>query len=424
MKILIKEITIVYPGTSHHMQKMDVLLEGSKIKTIQKKISSEGTDTVVEGKGKYLLPGLCDLYTSIPDPGNETTEDIKSGCKAALAGGFTDIFITANTNPPIQTKSIAEYIIKEGKNQAIRVHPIGAATENLTGNNPVEMYDLHKSGVTVFGNMPYSIQDSGVLVRTLQYTRPLGALLMEMPYDKNLTGSGQVNESIVSVKMGMKGIPEISEATAIQRAIRALEYAGGKLHLAGISTEEGVNLVKEAKKAGLHITASVFVHHLLFTEEEVSEYDTNFKVNPPLRSKSDQKALFKGLKEGVLDAICTQHTPVDTEGKDLEFEYAQFGMISLQTALSALFTHTSKYLSIEDLTTLLAINPRKITHLPAHKIEESHSADFILFDPEKTWTFSPVNNQSKSANSPFVGAEMKGAVTAVFTNNKLHKVTA
>lgn len=424
MKILIKDITIVSPGTANHLKKMDVFVEGSSIKSIQKNIEVQSASTtVVEGKGQFLLPGLCDLYTCIPDPGNETAEDVTSGCRAALAGGFTDVFVIANTNPVVQTKGIAEYIIKESQNQPIRIHPIGAATENLTGNNPVEMYDLNKSGVIAFGNMPHSIQDFGTLVRTLQYTQPLDAVLFDMPSDKNLANNGQVNESLLSVKMGMKGIPAIAEISAIQKVIKAMEYVGGKVHILGVTTAESIQLIKEAKKAGLNVSASTFAHHLLYTEEDIADYDTHFKVYPPLRDKTNQKALVKALKEGVLDAICTQHTPVDIENKDLEFEYAHFGMIGLQTTLSSLYTTQGKNLEISEIVTLLAVNPRKILNLPAYNIEEGAEADFIIFNPDKKWKYTLSNNLSKSANSPLINKEISGAVTGVFTKKQFHKLS-
>lgn len=422
MKLLIKDITIVSPNSPHHLAKRDVLVEGSKIKSIGKSINPEFIpNTIIQGEGMFLLPGLCDLYMSIPDPGNETAEDLSSGSKVALSGGFTDVCLIANTNPVVQSKSIAEYIIKGAQNLPIRMHPIAAATDNLTGNDPVEMYDLRKSGVIAFGNMPHSIQDFGTLVRTLQYTQPLGALVFEMPSDKNLTKAGQINESLISVKMGMKGIPRIAEVSAIQKIIKALEYAGGKVHLLGVTTAESIALIKDAKKAGLQITASVFAHHLIFSEEDIADYDTNFKVYPPLRDKLDQKALIKALKEGVLDAICTQHTPLDIENKDLEFEYAHFGMIASQTALPTLYQALKKSIELSDLVKYLAINPREILNLPQQSIEEGQEADFVLFDPEKKWTFNQSANKSKSQNSPFLNQEIQGSVMGVFTNQKFHK---
>ena len=271
---------------------------------------------------------------------------------------------------------------------------------------------LEPAGRIVFSDVPHGIKDSGVLLRALQYVQPFNGLIITMPFDKTLVGDGQVNESEVSVRMGMKGITNLSEYSVVQRDIELLKYTGGKLHFVGISTKESIELIRKAKAEQLNVTCSVFVHHLISDESDVKNFDSNYKVFPPLRTQDDQQALIEGLKDGTVDCISTQHTPLNIDEKNVEFEVADFGIIGLETAFGLLNKKLENVISKERLIELLSTNPRKI-------INQKTNSDFIILNFEEEYTISEKNIKSKSKNTPYIGKPLKGKVKAVFSKGKL-----
>ena len=418
MKFVLQNVTILDPASPYNGKQKDILIEDGILRKVGDKISVR--DAQKENfKGCVVTPGFCDLYVNIGDPGFEHREDIYSVSKAASAGGFTTICALADNNPVTQNKSQVEYILQKAKSTHTNILPIGAITENFDGKTPTEMYDMHHAGAVAFSDMPHDIHDAGVLTRALQYVQPLDGLIITMPYDSSLAKDGQVNESQVSVRMGMKGIPNVSEYAALQRDIEILKYTGVKLHVMGLSCKESVDLVAKAKKAKLNITASVFVHHLLSTEESVQGYDSNYKVFPPLRTKKDQEALLKGIQDGTIDCISTQHTPLDPEAKNLEFEYASFGIIGLETAFALLLSKTG--ISKEKLVTCLSSNPNSILK-KNHSIRENNIAELTVIQLNEKWKIEEQNIRSKSKNLPYIGESVKGKVKAVFNKGKLLKV--
>jgi dihydroorotase len=409
MKRVLKNITVLDPTSEHHGKQTDVLLENGKISFNTTSADAETHDF----SGCYLAPGFCDLYVSVGDPGFEYREDIDSVAKAALAGGFTTICATANNHPITQTKAQVEYIINKAASTSVTILPIGALTENFDGKTPTEMLDMHHAGAIAFADIPHAVKDSGVMLRALQYVQPFDGLLISTPYDKTLAGEGQVNESEISVRMGMKGISNLSEYAAVQRDIELLRYTGGKLHFAGISALESVDLIREAKKAGLNITCSVFVHHLISDETAVRNFDSNYKVFPPLRTAADQQALIEGITDGTIDCISTQHTPLNTDEKNVEFEIADFGIIGLETAFGLLNKRLEKQVSKERLIELLSVNPMQIIG------RKNHHSDFVVLNFDEEWTITEKDIQSKSRNTPYIGQTVKGKVKAVFSKGKL-----
>ncbi|MBK9793139.1 MAG: dihydroorotase [Sphingobacteriales bacterium] len=405
---LLKNITVLDMASVHNGKKVNVLIENGKITKIGEAIEDAAVETI-DFSGSYLAHGFCDLYVNINDPGFEYREDITSVANAAIAGGFTTICATADNHPITQTKAQVEYILNNAKNTPITILPIGAVTENFDGKTPTEMLDMHYAGAIAFSDVPHGIKDSGVLLRALQYVQPFNGLIITMPFDKTLVGDGQVNESEVSVRMGMKGITNLSEYSVVQRDIELLKYAGGKMHFVGISTKESIELIRKAKSEQLNITCSVFVHHLISDENEVKNFDSNYKVFPPLRIQDDQQALIEGLKDGTVDCISTQHTPLNIDEKNVEFEVADFGIIGLETAFGLLHKRLEKEVPKERLIDLLSTNPRKIIN------QAASSSDFIILNFDEEWTLTEKNSKSKSRNSPYLNTPLKGKVKAVFS---------
>jgi dihydroorotase len=408
---LLKNITVLDNTSEHNGKKVNVLIENGKIAKIGAAVEDAALE-IIDFSGSYLAPGFCDLYVNINDPGFEYREDIASVANAAIAGGFTTICATANNHPITQTKAQVEYILNNAKNTPITILPIGAVTENFDGKTPTEMLDMHYAGAIAFSDVPHGIKDSGVLLRALQYVQPFNGLIITMPFDKTLVGDGQVNESEISVRMGMKGITNLSEYSVVQRDIELLKYTGGKLHFVGISTKESIELIRKAKAENLNITCSVFVHHLISDESDVKNFDSNYKVFPPLRTQDDQQALIEGLKDGTIDCTSTQHTPLNIDEKNVEFEVADFGIIGLETAFGLLNKKLENVISKERLIELLSTNPRKI-------INQKTNSDFIILNFEEEYTFSEKNIKSKSKNTPYIGKPLKGKVKAVFSKGKL-----
>lgn len=404
---LLKNITVLDNTSEHNGKKVNILIENGKIAKIGAAVEDAALE-IIDFSGSCLAPGFCDLYVNINDPGFEYREDITTVANAAIAGGFTTICATANNHPITQTKAQAEYILNNEKNTPITILPIGAVTENFDGKTPTEMLDMHYAGAIAFSDVPHGIKDSGVLLRALQYVQPFNGLIITMPFDKTLVGDGQVNESEISVRMGMKGITNLSEYSVVQRDIELLKYAGGKLHFVGISTKESIELIRKAKAEQLNVTCSVFVHHLISDESDVKNFDSNYKVFPPLRTQDDQQALIEGLKDGTVDCISTQHTPLNIDEKNVEFEVADFGIIGLETAFGLLNKELENVISKDRLIELLSTNPRKI-------INQKTNSDFIILNFEEEYTFSEKNLKSKSKNTPYIGKPLKGKIKAVFS---------
>ncbi len=413
---LIKNITILDKTSEFNGKKVHLLIENGNVTKISEDFCKDTeTAQIIDYNGCYLAPPFCDVYVHVGDPGFEYREDIQSVANAALFGGFTSICSIADNHPITQTKAQVEYIINQAKNTAIDIFPIGAITENFDGKTPTEMQDMHQAGAIAFSDAPHSIKDSGMLLRALQYVQPFEGLVITMPYDKSLVGDGQVNESEISVRMGMKGITNLSEYASVQRDLEVLRYTGGKLHLVGISTAESVSLIRKAKVDGLQVTCSVFVHHLIGNENEVKNFDANYKVFPPLRTDNDKQALIEGLIDGTIDTISTQHTPLSNDEKNVEFELAEFGMIGLETAFGLLNKNLGNQISKEKWVELLSVNPRKILGKP-NRLE-----DFVILNFEEEYVFRENMIRSKSKNTPYLEHSLKGKVKAAFVKGKLYQ---
>lgn len=418
MNLLIKGITIADPNSVFNGKTCDVSVEKGIIKAIASKLENSGTVEVYDGKGAILSPGFFDLNCVLGDPGLETKEDIHTGTAAAAAGGFTGIAIMPNTKPVVQSKGEVAYILNRAKGNLVDVKPIGAISQHLEGKELAEMFDMKQAGAVAFAEAGKAIADDGFMSRALQYALGFDGLLFTHPENKALAGKAQVNESKTTILLGMKGIPALAEELQLSRDIFLAQYHNAPLHISNISTAGAVALIKKAKKDGVKVTCDVAAHQLVFTEELLNDFDSNYKVKPPLRSKADNKALIAGLKDGTIDAVSSQHRPHEIEFKNVEFEIASYGIIALQTVLPLLLQAGLDTALIVDK---LAIAPRTLLKLEVPQIEVGQAANFTVFNPTQEWRFDSETNQSKSANSPLFNTTLKGKVGLVY-NNKQYKI--
>lgn len=416
MNLLIKSATILDPGSPFHQQVADILIENGIIARIAEDIEADAE--LVDAEGKYVSPGFFDLNCNIGELGLETKEDMHSGTRAAAAGGFTGVALMPNTVPPVHSKAEIEYLLNRAKNNLVDVYPLGAISHKREGKDLAEMYDMYLSGAKAFtdGNRP--VQDAGLMERALLYAQGFDALVFSYPEDTAIAGKAKVNEGEISTLLGMKGIPSLAEELMIARDLYLAEYTVSKIHFSTISTARSVELIREAKRKGLEVTCDVAAHHLVLTDEALMGFDSMYKVKPPLRTKDDVTALIKGLKDGTIDAIVSQHTPHEVEFKDVEFEVAEYGIVGLQTAL-ALALRSG--LPVEMLVDKLAINPREILGVAVPVIAEGEQANLVLFDTDAEWEYTGKNNRSKSINSPFIGHNLKGKVLLTYNNQQIFK---
>lgn len=415
MNLLVKGITVADPNSEFNQKKCDVRIENGKIAAIEKQLSPLKNETVFEAKGAVLSPGFFDLNCMIGDPGLETKEDLQSGTAAARAGGFTGIAVLPTTKPVVQSKGEVEYILNRAKHNLVDVFPIGAISHDLEGKELAELFDMKNAGAVAFSDGSKAISDDGFMSRALQYALGFGGLLMVYPENKSIAGKAQVNESKNNVLLGMKGIPALAEEMQIARDIYLATYHNAPIHISQISTAGSVALIKRAKKDGVKITCDVAAHQLVFTEDLLNDFDSNYKVKPPLRGKNDVKALLAGLKDGTIDAITSQHRPHEIEFKDVEFEIASYGIIALQTVLPLLVkAGLDENLIVEKL----AINPRKLLQLEVPVIAQGADANFVVYQLQQEWEYNLQNNRSKSANSPLLGKTLKGKVQLVYNHKQ------
>ena len=391
------------------------MIENGVLTSIEPTISSQ-TDKIVDVPGLHVSPGWVDVFAHFCDPGLEFKETLETGAAAAAAGGYTDVMVLPNTTPVVHNKATVEYIVQKSRTLPVRVHPIGSITRNNEGKELAEMYDMEQSGAVAFSDGTCSVQSSGLLLKALQYVKAVDKTIIQLPDDRAINPGGLMNEGVVSTRLGLPGRPAIAEELMIARDIELVKYTGSRLHFTGISTAKSVALIRQAKAEGLYVTCSVTPYHLFFSDEDLKDYDTNLKVNPPLRPKSDRDALRGALLDGTIDCIATHHLPQDIDNKVSEFEYAKYGMIGLQTAFAVVRTAVPE-LSVERLVELFAIAPRNIFGLPATAIHKGARLSLSLFAYNEDWHFE--HNYSKSANSPFLGKTLTGRPLGIINQDKL-----
>ena len=414
MKILIQAAEIIDPDSSFHQKQKNILIHNGRIAAIGDKNFT--ADKTIKAEGMMISPGWFDLGTFIGDPGLEFKEDLDSGTRAAAAGGFTEIAMLPNTAPCVQTKNEVSYIVRGNEGRLVQVYPMASVTLNNRGEELTEMIDLHTAGAVGFTDGLKPIWHTDIFLKSLQYLQKFNGVLIDHPEDYWLNLFGQMHEGVNSTRLGLKGMPRIAEEIVIGKNLELLQYAGGRLHFARVSTPRSLELIRSAKKK-FQVTCDVTVFQALLDDSLLADFDTNYKVNPPLRERTDNEAIIKGLREGTIDVLSSGHMPQDEESKNLEFDRAEFGIITLQTFCAHL-TALSKFVDWNILIEKVTTAPRRVLGLPIPHIKEDTVANLTLIDPEAKWVLNDESNFSKSKNSPWYGKELKGKTVAVFNNGK------
>lgn len=415
MNLLLKSVKIVCPeNKALHLKKRDILIQKGVIESIAAKIGTPSKTRIIDYKNLHVSLGWFDSGVSFGEPGFEERETITNGLKVASNSGFTDVVINPNTNPLPDTSSDVVFLKERARAHATSLHPLGSLTKNSEGKDLAELFDMKNAGAVAFYDFKKQIANPNLLKIALLYAQSFDGLVLSYPQDGNIKGKGIVHEGEVSTMLGLKGIPGLAEELQISRDLFILEYTGGKLHIPTISTANSVRLIAAAKKKGLDVSCSVSVHHLLFTDEHLKEFDTNFKVAPPLRTLKDCKALIKGIKDEVIDFVTTDHLPIDIEEKRVEFDNAISGTIGLESAFGSLMP----IFGLEDTISLLT-SGRERFGLEHPKIKQGEKACLTLFDPDEESVFDITVIGSTSKNSMFLGTSLQGKVHGVINNNQI-----
>jgi dihydroorotase len=417
-KLAIKGARLFDPALGLDLR-ADLVIEGGKIKSIGP-IPAGWSGEVVEASGWTICPGLFDMHVHLREPGFEHKETVRSGCRAAAGGGFTGVAPMPNTEPPIDNPGLVKFLRERAEDLPVEVHPVAAVSRGRKGEELAEISELIEAGVSGFSDDGAPVGSSELMRRALEYTRMGGAVVIEHCEDRALTADGVMHEGAVATRLGLPGWPSIGEEIAVERNIRLAEYTGGRLHIAHVSTAGSAELIRAAKARGVKVTAEVTPQHLTLDCELLTSFSTDYKVNPPLRTAEDLKALVEALADGTIDAIATDHAPHAPDEKDVEFIQAPFGMIGLETALGVILTklvNTGKIPLARAMEALTAA-PRRILNLPPVKIETGQPANLTLFDPVETWTVDRERMVSKSRNTPFNGWKLTGRATGVINRGQ------
>ncbi|MDX2196500.1 MAG: dihydroorotase [Cytophagales bacterium] len=419
MKILIKNAEILDPKSAFHQQTKNILIENGIITSVSDAETS--ADKVIQSPNLKVSTGWFDMRTTIGDPGYEHKETIDSALLAAAKGGFTAIAMLPCTKPVVQSKDTISYIRSKAQGYATNIYVYGALSADLHGSELTEMMDLHHAGAIAFTDGDAPIYHTGLMVRALEYVRHTDTTIIQRPEDLHLTQYGQMNEGATSTYLGLKGMPHLAEVLMIHRDLQLVKYTSGKLHFSCISSAESVLLIKHAKSMGLNISCDVAVPNLVFDDSVLLDFDTVYKLNPPLRTKADIKALWQGVNDGTIDAIVTDHRPQDTESKMVEFDMADFGMTQLETAFPALLSAKPDYVNIETIIDKMTYGPRKILAINDDTIQIGNIANITVFDTTSAWKYDENKIASKSRNSPFLNQELRGSVHAIYNNKILYE---
>ncbi len=415
MSTLLKSATIIDANSPFHKQQKDILITNGVITEISDTIEVKNEYEVILLENLHVSTGWFDTSVSFGEPGYEERETIDNGLSVAAKSGFTKVAVNPNTSPITDTKSSVEYLKHKSFNSATQLLPIGALTQQCKGVEMAELFDMQQSGAIAFGDYKKPVENDNLLKIALLYAQNFDGLVLSFPKNKKIAGEGVANEGVNATKLGLKGIPALAEEIQIARDLFLLEYTGGKLHIPTISTAKSFQLIKEAKAKGLNVSCSVAVHNLLLTDDLLFGFDSKVKVNPPLRTENDVKALQEGVKNGVIDIITSDHDPIDIEDKKVEYSIAKDGSIGLESAFGALH-------SIFDLETIikcLSDNPKHIFKQEKTSIAVDQKADLSLFNPDTSYEFSLDDIQSTSKNSIFIGNQLKGKAYGIYANAKL-----
>jgi dihydroorotase len=412
MSIILKSAKVINAESKYNGTKQDILISEGKIVKIAKSIIDKNA-TIINIKNLHVSNGWFDSSVSFGEPGLEERETIENGSNVASKSGFTGILLNSNTKPVADNQTDISFIKLKSKNSICNIYPLGALTISSESIEMAELFDMKNSGAVGFYDYKKPILNSNLLKTSLLYSQSFDSVVMSFPMDQSIAKKGIINEGMISVSYGVKGIPNFSEEIQINRDLHILEYTGGKLHIPTISTKKSLDLIKKAKSKGLNVSCSVAIHNLIFNEEKLKDFDTRFKVLPPLRSEKDRLALIKGVKNGEIDLVTSDHCPIDIENKKTDIYNAKFGTIGLESffgALNSLFTTEE---TIEILT-----KGREIFNIETIQFKEGSTANLSLFTVDDEYEFSKENILSKSKNSAFLGFKMQGRPIGIINSNK------
>ncbi|MDX1773463.1 dihydroorotase [Oceanihabitans sediminis] len=414
MNLLLKSANIIDSSSEFHNTVQDILIEKGVISNIAKNIENPNNYKEINLENLHVSQGWFDSSVCFGEPGFEDRETIANGLKTAALSGFTAVAMNADTHPVLDSSSDIAFVKSKAQNHAVHLLPIGALTNNSDGEHLSEMFDMKNAGACAFQDYKKPITNANMLKIALQYASNFNGLVYSYPQDNSITRSGVVNENITSTKLGLKGNPNLAEALQVARDLFLLEYTNGKLHIPTISTAEAVDLIREAKKKKLDVSCSVAIHNLFFTDEVLTSFDTKYKIQPPLRTKKDVEALIEGVKDGTIDMVTSDHNPLNIELKNIEFDYASYGTIGLESAFGVLNSLFSTKKTISLLT-----KGKDRFGIENTSISIGNKANMSLFNPNHKYTFEKSHIHSKSKNSIFLNTELKGSVYGIIANKKM-----
>ncbi len=408
---------------SGETRRADLRIREGRIAEIGDGLSAEGGEATFDASGKLISPGWMDMHVHLREPGQEHKETIQTGARAAAFGGFTAVACMPNTEPPIATRDVVEFVLKRAEGLPVEVYPIGTVSKARAGESLAELGDMAEGGALAFSDDGSPVQDAGLMRRALEYARTLDKPILNHEEDLTLNPHGHMHEGAVATRLGVPGIPALAEEVMVARDAMLAKFTGGHVHVCHISTAYAVELVRRAKAEGAPMTAEVCAHHLALTDEavETSGYDTHTKMHPPLRTAADVAALKAGLADGTIDALCTDHAPHASFEKEVEFIAAPFGIIGLETCWGLVGRELVRpgVLTVAEAVHKLCVAPREILRLPVPEVTEGEPANLTVFDAKTEWTFGKQHIRSKSKNTPFVGDTMVGRAWAIYNRGQL-----
>lgn len=415
MNILIKSAKVIDPNSPFNQTTVDILIKDGKVINIGQNLE-EADFEIVSYPNLHISPGLIDMRCNLRTPGYEQHEDFEMALKAAESGGFTELCVMPNTLPVADNSSIVSQIIMKAKNSNIKVHPIGAISQNLEGKELAEMYDMKIAGAVAFSDDKRPISSPNLMSRALLYAKNFDGLILSFPSDPSIAQHGQIHEGIISTSLGLEGLTPLAEELFVSRDLFLANYNESPIHLGPISCSNSVSMIKEAKEEGINVTCDIAAHQLWFTDESSIGFDTNFKVNPPFRTSEHINDLIEGLKSGIIDVITSDHSPYDPEEKNKEFDLAKFGISTLQTTFITTLDKLKHIIGLEGVIQKLSINPRTRLKLDTPIVDIGFNANFVLYNPEGEFIFSKETVLTKNRNSPFIGTRFNSTVYRTIHN--------
>jgi len=420
MNLLIKGGRVIDP-TQNLDTVLDVLVENGVIREVGKDLTAPSGSQTIDAVGCYVTPGLIDMHVHLREPGQEYKEDIVSGTRAAVAGGFTSLCCMPNTKPVVDNAAVVEYILNRARTAgSCNVFPVGSITQGMGGECLAEMGELKEAGCVAVSDDGRPVKNAELMRRALEYARGMGILVISHAEELDLVGEGTMNEGFTSTELGLKGIPRVAEEIATAREVLLAEYTGAPVHIAHVSTAGAVRIIRDAKARGIKVSCETAPHYFTLTDDAVRGYNTNAKMNPPLREADDVAAIKAGLQDGTIDCIATDHAPHHLDDKDVEFNAAMNGILGLETSLPLSLRLVGEgVLTLTELVRRMAVNPSRILGLGRGTLQAGAAADITVIDPDLQWTVTTEGLQSKSKNSPFLGQAMRGGARCTVVGGKV-----